>query len=69
MDLADPSFETDAQEFLRFYGKFHGQLLEDLFAETIDDHGDGILSRDPALVAVKELRFANPRGRRFMLYL
>jgi len=52
MDLADTSFETHAQEFLGFYGRFHGQLLKDLSAETIDDNRDGILSMDRALVAV-----------------
>src|SRR6476619_2861643 len=67
--LADTSFEAHPQQFLRFHGKLHWQLLEDLFAETVDDHGDGVLSRNSALFAVKKLIFTNFRGRRLMLDL
>ena len=41
--LADAAFEAHAQELLRLYGKFHGQLSKHLFAETIDDQIDGVL--------------------------
>jgi hypothetical protein len=51
-------FQTDSQEFLRFYGKFHRKLVEDFFCITVYDKGHGIFRGYAPLIAVKNLVFA-----------
>ena len=63
------SFQTDAEKFLSFYGKFHRQLPQNFFAKAIDDHAHGILRRDSALVAVEDLVFPDLGSCRFVFHL
>src|SRR5687767_385778 len=65
--LTDRSFERDAEQLLGFDGELHGQLPEDLPAETADDHVDRILGRQPALTAVENLVLADLRRRGLVL--
>src|SRR6185437_12741394 len=67
--LTDASFQTDSEQFLRFHGELHGELAEDLFAEAVYDHADGVLGRDAALAAVKDLVLADLGGGGLMLDL
>ncbi len=62
-------FKANGQQFLRLYSELQRQLGEDVFTETVDDHRDGIVFADPALQAVEQLIFANPRGGRLVLQL
>ena len=48
-------------------GEFKRQLLEDLFAEPVDDHGVGLFNGDAARVAVEELVLADAGGEGLML--
>jgi hypothetical protein len=59
---ADAAFEADAEKFLSFDGEFHGQFFEDFLAEPVHDHVHGILGGKPALVAIKDLVFADLGG-------
>src|SRR5215831_607697 len=52
---ADAAFEADAEKFLGFDGELHGQFFEDLLAEAVDDHVDGVLGGKAALVAIENL--------------
>ena len=63
----DAAFEAHAEQFLRFHGKLHRQFFEHFLAETVDDHVHGVLGGDAALVAVKDLVFADLRRGRFVL--
>ncbi len=62
-------FKANGQQFLRLHSELQRQLGEDVFTETVDDHRDGIVFADPALQAVEQLIFANPRGGRLVLQL
>src|SRR5246127_3011139 len=66
--LSHASFQTDAQQLLRFHSKLHRQFAEDLPTESIDDHGDGFLGADPALPQIKDLVLANFRRGGLMLH-
>src|SRR5881396_241257 len=59
MALSNAALQGDAQELLRFDGKFHRQLPEDLLAEPADDHVDRVFGRQPALPAVEDLVFSD----------
>src|SRR5689334_23479010 len=61
------AFEAHVQQVLRLDGEFHRQFLEDLAAEAVHDHVDGVLFREPALPAVEELVLADLRRRRLVL--
>src|SRR6266576_554609 len=67
--LADASFETDAEQLLRFHRELHRKLTEDLFAEAVHDHADRVLGRDAALAAVENLVLADLGGGGLMLDL
>src|SRR5450432_1406538 len=67
--LTHASFETHAEQFLRFHGELHGELAENFLAESMHDHGHGIFARDAALAAVEDLVFADFRGGGFVFYL
>src|SRR5882672_4660315 len=56
------AFEAHAQKLLRFDGEFHRKFLEHLFAEAVHDHVHGVLLRDTARVAVKNLVLADLRS-------
>ena len=60
--LAHATFQTYAQKLLRFDRELHRQFSEDFLTETANDHVDGVLSWDTALVAVEDLVIANLRG-------
>src|SRR5215510_4911780 len=66
--LTNAAFQAHAQQFLRLHRKLHWKLAEDLFAEAIHDHRNGVLSLQSALLEVKQLILANLRGRRFMFH-
>ena len=53
--LPHRSLQRDAQQFLRFYGKFHRQFVEHVLGITIDDQPDGIFQGYASLVTVEEL--------------
>lgn len=53
------AFETDAEQLLRFNGEFHREFLEHFFAEAVHDHVHCILRGEAALVAIKDLVFAD----------
>ena len=61
--------KANGQQFLRLYGELQRQFGEDVFTEAVDDHRDGIVFADPALQAVEQLIFANPRSGRLVLQL
>jgi len=48
-------FKGNRYELLCFYGKFHGEFLEHVTAEPIDEECHRIFFRKPALTAIKEL--------------
>ena len=43
-------------------------MIEDLFAESVDHHGNGVLRTDAAGLAVKELVLADLGGGRLMFH-
>src|SRR5208282_3824003 len=47
----DASFEADTQQFLGLDRKFHRQVLEYLLAVAVDNHINGVLRRNAALIA------------------
>src|SRR5688572_33026805 len=67
--LTDAALEADIQQLLRLHCEFHGELAENLFAESIDDHRDGSLRGDATLLAVEELILADLRGRSLVFHL
>lgn len=69
LSLTDAVFKTNGEEFLGFNGKFQRQFREHVLTEAVYDHRDGILFADPALQAVEELIFPNPRRGRLVLQL
>src|SRR5258707_311561 len=52
---SDRALEAHAEQLLRLDGEFHGQLLHDVLAETVHDHGHRVLLREPALPRVEQL--------------
>jgi hypothetical protein len=64
----DRSLQTHVQQILRFDGEFHRQLFENLAAEAVHDHVDGILFGQAALPAIEQLIFTDLRRRRLVLY-
>ena len=67
--ITDASFQAHAEKLLRFDREFHRQFPEHFLAETVHDHVHGVLRRNPALVAIKNLVFADFRSGRFVLHL
>src|SRR5690606_11991217 len=67
LNLSDRPFEADVQQVLRLDRELHRQLLEDLAAESVDDHVDRVFLGEAALAAVEELVLADLRGRRLVL--
>src|SRR5690606_6492642 len=65
--LADRALEADVQQILRLDRELHRQLLEDLAAESVDDHIDRVFLGEAALPTVEELVFADLGGRRLVL--
>src|SRR5258705_13689051 len=63
------SLETDAEQLLGLHGELHRQLAEDLFAESIDDHTDGILHRQSSLPEVEDLILTYLRSSSLVLDL
>src|SRR5690606_624690 len=61
------SFQRNCQQFLRFYGKLHRQLIQHLFGITIYDQAHSFLRIDPALVQIEDLIFSDFGGRSLML--
>ena len=59
--LTDSPFEADFQQGLGLYRKLHWQFPEHLLAESVDDHGHGVLFGNAALQAVEQLVLADPR--------
>src|SRR5262245_18570362 len=66
--LSNAALQRDAQQLLRLDRELHRQLPEHFAAEPADDHVHGVLGREPALAAVKDLVFADLRRRRFVLH-
>src|SRR5215475_6527946 len=66
--LSDTPLKTDAEQFLRFHGELHGQLLEDRLAEAVDDHGNSFLFGYAALLQIENLIFADLRSRGLVLH-
>ena len=67
--LSDAALQAHPEKLLRFHGKFHRQFFKNLLAETVDDQVDRVLLRQAALLAIKQLVFADFGSRRFMLDL
>src|SRR5690606_7722687 len=59
---AHAAFEAHAEQVLCFHRELHRELLEDLAAEAVDDHRDGVLGRETALHGIEELVLADARG-------
>src|SRR5690606_4061127 len=59
--------EADLEELAGFDGELHGELLEDLAAEAVDDHRDRVLLGQPALTRVEELVLADAGGAGLVL--
>src|SRR5688572_9054239 len=66
---ANAALQAHAQQLLGLHRELHGQLLEDLLAEPVDDHVDGVLRAEPALLEVEDLVLADLRGRGLVLHL
>src|SRR3954470_23293989 len=64
---ADAPFERNVHELVRLHGELQRQVVEDLLAEAVDDHADGVLGRQPALAQIEELILADLRGGRLVL--
>ena len=69
VDYPTDAFEADAEQLLRLDRELHRQLAEHFLAEAVDDHVDGVLGRDAALLAVEDLVLADLRRRRLVLDL
>src|SRR3989338_703516 len=67
--LANAPLQTDAQQLLGLHGELHRQFADNLLAEAVDNHRDGIFGREPALLAVENLVLADLGGGGFMLHL
>lgn len=63
------TLELEAHELVDLSRKLEGQLVEDLSAETADDHAHGGLRIDAALLKVKELVLADLAGGGLVLHL
>ena len=57
--LSNASFKTDRQQFLRFYCKFHWQLVHYFFGKSINDQCHCCFRINTSLVAIKDLVFTN----------
>src|SRR5438445_3188444 len=66
--LPNGPLQADAQEVLGLHGELHRQLLEDFLAESVDDHGDGVLGGETPLLAVEDLILADLRRGRLVLH-
>jgi hypothetical protein len=66
--LTHGALQGDGEELLGFHGKLHGQLIEDVFAVTVYNQGNGLFGADAPLVAVKNLVFANFGGGGFVFH-
>ena len=64
--LADAPFESNAKQLTGLDGKFHRQLLQNLFAKAVHDRRDGILDGQSSLLAIEDLIFANLGNGRFV---
>lgn len=53
--LSYSSFERNAQEFLGFNRKLHGQFIEHVLGVAIDDKSNGLFGGYAALVAIEQL--------------
>src|SRR6187399_1217013 len=69
MGLANGSFETEAEEFLRFDRELHRQFLDDFLAETVDDHRDRVLGGEAPALEVEDLIVADLGGGGLVLHL
>lgn len=58
--LSDTALQAYTQELLSFHGKLHWKLVENLLAETADDHVNGVFRRNAALPVVKTLVLTDP---------
>src|SRR3954468_2548201 len=65
--LTDTAFQRDSEQLLRLHRELHRQLLENLSAESADDHRHRVLGADAALLAVKDLILTDLRRRRLVL--
>src|SRR5437016_2847885 len=68
LPLADAALEAHAQQPDGLHRELHREVAEHFFAESVDDHRDGVLPRQPALLAVKELLVADLLGRCLVLH-
>src|SRR6478672_6605914 len=66
--LADAAFQAHREQLLRLDRELHRELLEDLLAEAVHDHGNGILGVEPALLEVEDLVLADLGGRGLVLH-
>src|SRR5512145_551114 len=57
--LANASLQADPEQPRSLDGKLHRQLLEDFFAEAVDDHRHGVLRGEAALAQVEDLILAD----------
>jgi hypothetical protein len=58
-ELPYAAFQADAQQLLRLHGELHRKFTEDLLAEAVHDHGDGIFGFQAALLQIEHLVFAD----------
>ena len=65
--LTDAAFEANGEKLLRLDRELHRQLLQHLFAKTIDDERQRVFPREAALVAIEYLVVADLRRRRLVL--
>jgi hypothetical protein len=66
--LTNAPFKAYRQQFLRFYRKFHRQLVHYLFGKTINDKRNRCFGIVSALVSIEDLVFTYFRGSGFVLY-
>src|SRR6266478_4903584 len=60
--LSHTAFELHTQQALCFDCKLHWQLQENILAKAVDNQRYGVFLRDPPLLEIKELLFANLGG-------
>src|SRR5262249_18713856 len=67
--LPDAPLQTHPKQFLGFHRELHRQLAKDFFTEAIDDHVDGVLGRQAALLAIEDLVLTDLGSGSFVFHL
>src|SRR3954453_1805780 len=64
---AHAALQADRDQLLRLHGEFHGELLQHILDETVDDKRHRVFRREAALPAVEKCVLGDFRGRGLVL--